>query len=139
MGRRRKCRRVAGLPPTSLFKPQGVPAAGLRGVSLPVEGLEALRLVDAEGLSQEEAAAIMNVSRPTLCRVLAEARSAVARALAGGLAIRIEGGDYEIVGEIAGEIAAGAGNGQGIPVGCGRGRRRCGRAPSGPKRGNGQE
>jgi predicted DNA-binding protein (UPF0251 family) len=78
------------------FKPQGVPLGQLRGVSLDVEGLEAMRLVDAEGLSQEEAAARMRVSRPTLCRVLGAARSAVARALSNGWAIRIEGGVYAL-------------------------------------------
>ncbi len=66
----------------------------MKGVTLPLEGLESLRLIDAEGMSREEAARMMNVSTPTLCRILAEARSIVARALANGWALRIEGGDY---------------------------------------------
>ena len=68
----------------------------MKGVTLPLEGLESLRLIDAEGMSREEAARMMNVSTPTLCRILAEARSIVARALANGWALRIEGGDYMI-------------------------------------------
>lgn len=96
MGRRKKCRLVEGLPETTFFKPHGVPLNKLAGVTLPVEGLEALRLVDGEGLSQEQTAELMQVSRPTLCRILADARQIVARALSKGLAIRIEGGDYAL-------------------------------------------
>ena len=90
MGRRRKCRFVADVPAVTVFKPQGVPMGQLYGVVLGLDGLEAMRLVDSEGLSQEEAAALMQVSRPTLCRILAEARTQVARALSRGWAIRIE-------------------------------------------------
>ncbi len=92
MGRRRKCRNVAGRPEVTVFKPQGVPMTKLYGVVLGLDGFEALRLVDAEGLSQEEAAEAMGVSRPTLCRILGEARSRVARALTQGWIIRIETG-----------------------------------------------
>jgi len=86
--RKRRC--IAQAPPAVFYKPQGVPLGQLRGVTLLLEGFEALRLVDALGLSQEEAAQRMEVSRPTLCRILGEARAAVARALANGWAIRIE-------------------------------------------------
>lgn len=90
MPRPRKRRCIGSAPPATFYKPQGVPLSQLRGAILPVEGFEAMRLVDAEGLSQEEAAQRMEVSRPTLCRMLGEARSVVARALANGWAIRIE-------------------------------------------------
>ena len=90
MPRPRKRRCIRSAPPATFYKPQGVPLGQLRGVILPVEGFEALRLVDAEGLSQEEAAQRMEISRPTLCRMLGEARAVVARALANGWAIRIE-------------------------------------------------
>lgn len=90
MPRPRKRCNIASAPPSVFYKPQGVPLGQLRGVVLPADGLEAMRLVDAEGLSQEQAAQHMGVSRPTVCRILAEARSQVARALANGWAIRIE-------------------------------------------------
>lgn len=96
MGRRKKCRIIGRMPGADLFKPHGIPAAGLRGVVLPVDGLEAFRLVDGEGLSQEEAAERMDVSRPTLCRILADARRTVAKALSEGWAIRIETGDHVV-------------------------------------------
>ncbi len=97
MPRPRKCRQVCRMPVNGFFKPQGVPVQQLRGVVLAVEELEALRLVDAEKVGQADAARQMGVSRPTLSRILSDARHQVARALANGWAIRIEGGDYEVV------------------------------------------
>jgi len=63
------------------FKPIGRPVADLEAETLRLDELEALRLVDLEGLYQEAAAERMGVSRPTLARILGRARSAVARAL----------------------------------------------------------
>ena len=62
----------------------------LHEIFLPLDGLEAMRLIDLEGLSQEEAAARIGVSRQTLGRVLAAARRNVTEALTEGLALRIE-------------------------------------------------
>lgn len=96
MPRPRKCRRVQNNPRHGFYKPQGVPLQDLKGVTLPVEGLEAIRLADAEGMNHETAARQMEVSRPTFSRILSEARHQVARALSNGWAIRIEGGDFEV-------------------------------------------
>lgn len=96
MPRPRKCRMVDAKPGVWLFKPQGIPARLLDEVYLPIEGYEALRLADLEGLRQDEAAAKMKVSRQTFGRILADARRAVADALIHGLALRIEGGDYRM-------------------------------------------
>ena len=51
--------------------------------------LEALRLVDLEGLSQEEAGVRMGVSRGTVWRLLQEARRKTARALVEGRSLQI--------------------------------------------------
>jgi predicted DNA-binding protein (UPF0251 family)/predicted Fe-Mo cluster-binding NifX family protein len=83
-------------PGVRLFKPQGIPARQLEEVYLTVEGYEALRLADREGLRQGEAAERMKVSRQTFGRILAEARKAVAEAIVGGLVLRIEGGEFQI-------------------------------------------
>ena len=96
MPRPRKCRMVDAKPGVWLFKPQGIPARLLDEVYLPIEGYEALRLADLEGLRQDEAAAKMRVSRQTFGRILSEARRSVADALIHGLALRIEGGDYRM-------------------------------------------
>jgi predicted DNA-binding protein (UPF0251 family) len=63
------------------FKPIGRPVGDLEVEPLRLDELEALRLADLEGLYQEAAAERMGVSRPTFARILARARSAVARAL----------------------------------------------------------
>ena len=65
---------------------------------LSVEELEAIRLSDFEGLDQESAANLMEVSRQTYGRILARARRIVSEALVTGKALRIEGGDYEFRG-----------------------------------------
>ncbi len=63
---------------------------------LKLEELEAIRLVDFEGMNQEEAAAQMGVSRKTMWNDLKAGRMKVASALIHGKAIRIEGGSYVI-------------------------------------------
>jgi uncharacterized protein len=90
------CRRVAGKPPSGLFKPAGVPCRSLEEIVLALDELEAVRLADLEGLYQEQAAARMNVSRQTFARIVESARNKVARALVEGKALRIEGGVIEM-------------------------------------------
>lgn len=85
-------RRIATFPGIVYFKPAGVPMRDLEEVVLPLDGFEALRLADKEGLPQLEAARVMGVSRQTFSRILARARQSVATALTHGSALRIEGG-----------------------------------------------
>jgi len=99
MPRPRKCRLVEAAPEVTYFKPQGVPLRELAEVYLPLEGYEALRLADLEGLKQEEAAERMNVSRQTFSRILGEARRTVAEAVIYGLALHIQGGHYVVEGQ----------------------------------------
>ena len=56
---------------------------------------EAIRLLDYEGLMQEQAAERMNVSRPTLTRIYEQARRSMAKAFVEGKMIVIEGGNVE--------------------------------------------
>jgi predicted DNA-binding protein (UPF0251 family) len=88
---------IAGAPACTVFKPAGTPLRELEEILLTLDELEALRLSDAEGLYQEDAAARMGVSRPTLGRVLASARKKVADALVLGRALRIEGGPVALL------------------------------------------
>lgn len=74
--------------------------------------LEALRLVDAQGASQDEAARSMDVSTATLCRILGQARQHVATALCNGHNIIIEGGNVKYAQE-QGRHRNGMGNGNG--------------------------
>jgi uncharacterized protein len=97
MSRPIKCRRVNFLPQVTYFKPAGIPMRNLEEVCLSVEELEAIRLKDLEGLEQEQGAERMNISRPTFQRVLTSARQKIADALFNGKAVRIEGGNFEIL------------------------------------------
>jgi len=89
-------RTIARLPKAVFFKPAGVRARELEQVALGVDEVEALRLVDLEGLSHEAAAADLGVSRQTVGRVLERARRKVADALVNGKAVVIGGGAYAV-------------------------------------------
>jgi len=96
----RPCRRrlVWGAPTVVYFKPQGVPLRMLAEVVLKLDELEALRLADLEGLSQEEAGQRMGVSRATFGRIVESARRKTAQVLVHGMALRIEGGSVKMTG-----------------------------------------
>lgn len=80
--------RVEGPPPSaSAFHPS--PAYCLEPILLDLAELEAFRLVDLEGLSQEEAAKRMGVSRGTVWRLVKSARRKAAQALSEGRPIQI--------------------------------------------------
>ena len=96
MSRRPIERAVAGMPRVALFKPAGVPTRELEQLQLAVDELEAIRLVDLEGLTHEQAAEEMGVSRQTVGRVLERGRAKVAGALVGGKAILIGGGNDRV-------------------------------------------
>jgi len=84
------------MPGVTYFKPAGIPLRSLEEIHLSVEEAEAIHLKDLEGLEQEEAAEIMNISRSTFQRVLSSARKKIADALLNGKALRIAGGNYEL-------------------------------------------
>ena len=98
MARPRKNRMVSFNPDVSYFKPRGIPLRDLEEVRLTVDELEAVRLSDGLGLSQEDAGRRMEVSRATFGRIIQNARKLVADALVNGKAIRIEGGTYRLSG-----------------------------------------
>ncbi|MDH7517809.1 MAG: DUF134 domain-containing protein [Candidatus Thermoplasmatota archaeon] len=101
MPRPRRCRRVGFSPNVTYFKPAGVPLIDLESSVLSVDEFEAIRLKDLEGLEQEEAAQMMNISQPTFHRLLLTARKKIADAIVKGKAIKIEGGNYEIVNSLS--------------------------------------
>lgn len=97
VSRPRKCRTVCHFPDTLEF----IPADGLpQGppVVLTVDEYEAVRLIDREGLSQEQCSERMGVARATVQQIYASAREKLARFLVDGLTLRIEGGDFRLCG-----------------------------------------
>ena len=97
MPRPKQCRCVERTPEVTYFKPRGIPLRDLQEGVLTIEGLEALRLTDLEGLTMQEACQKMHVSRHTFGRTLNEARKVVAEALVRGQALRIGGGSYKVL------------------------------------------
>ncbi|OPY69955.1 MAG: hypothetical protein A4E57_00833 [Syntrophorhabdaceae bacterium PtaU1.Bin034] len=78
------------------FKPAGVRMVELEEVVLGHDEIEAMRLKHLLGLSQEEAGGQMNISQPTLHRLLSSACEKIADAIVSGKALRIEGGNISV-------------------------------------------
>lgn len=83
------------MPKTNEFFPVGNPDCDTT-VILTVDEYEAIRLIDKLGYSQEECGSYMQVARTTVQMIYNSARKKLADALVDGLAIRIEGGDYQL-------------------------------------------
>ncbi|HHQ44746.1 MAG TPA: DUF134 domain-containing protein [Candidatus Altiarchaeales archaeon] len=92
---RPKCVRAVGrMPDCDYFKPRGIPLVELEKVTLSLEEVEAIRLIDIEGLEQEDASQKMNISRRTFGRDLKGARKKISDAIINAKAIEIKGGCY---------------------------------------------
>ncbi|MGC8979552.1 DUF134 domain-containing protein [Caldisericum sp.] len=115
MARPLRCRRVWLLPNFTYFKPAGIKMAKLEEVVLTVDEFEAVRLKDLEELEQEAVGKKMNISQPTLHRLLLSARKKIAEAIVKGKAIKIEGGVYMVAGR--GRLGSGLGRGLGRGLG----------------------
>jgi len=85
-------------PNVTYFKPAGIRMIELTETILTVDEFESVRLKDYEGLDQTEAAKKMNISQPTFHRLYDSARKKIADALVNGKALRIEGGQYMMIG-----------------------------------------
>ena len=96
MARPRKRRRVCCLPESNLFGPLNKEFFEKQSITMTVEEYETIRLIDQEGLTQEECAERMNVARTTVQRIYSGARKKIARSLVDGNTLRIEGGDYKL-------------------------------------------
>jgi predicted DNA-binding protein (UPF0251 family)/predicted Fe-Mo cluster-binding NifX family protein len=90
-------RKVGFFPNVTYFKPAGVPIGVLEEVLLGNDEVEAIRLKNLVGLSQEEAASRMGVSQPTFHRLLLSAHQKLSDAVVNGKALRIEGGNVTSV------------------------------------------
>jgi len=61
-----------------------------------VDEYETIRLIDLEGMTQEECADKMDVARTTIQRIYNDARKKLAKSLVDGNRIQIGGGDYKL-------------------------------------------
>ena len=111
MPRPRKWRRVCCLPEHNLYGPLNGSDMENKIIIMTVEEYEAIRLIDLEGLTQEEAAEKMQVARATVQNIYKDARYKIAESLVNGSILKIDGGDYILYNESE------------RFQGCGRGRR----------------
>lgn len=96
MPRPRKWRRVCCLPDSNKFGPIGRGANADNIINMKVDEYETIRLIDYEGLNQEECAVQMNVARTTVQGIYLEARKKLAQSLVEGKLLLIEGGEYTL-------------------------------------------
>ena len=94
---RPKRNRRMGVPPAMQgFKPFGIPFRNIQKVTLLFEEFESIRLADYDGLTQEQAAEKMNISRPTFTRIYDKARKTIAKAFVESIAVIISGGNVQL-------------------------------------------
>lgn len=93
MPRPQKERMVHKPPLFTEFKPIGISRKYLQQISLSIDEYEALRLADYEGLSHNEAADEMEISRSTFTRLIEQSRKKLANFIVRGASLLIEGGN----------------------------------------------
>lgn len=95
MPRPKKCRRVCFMPTQDRFGPLNSNNHESM-VKMTVDEYETIRLIDYEGLTQDQCAQQMKIARTTVQGIYFEARKKIAAALIEGLELKIEGGDYRL-------------------------------------------
>ncbi|MEA3248557.1 MAG: DUF134 domain-containing protein [Nanoarchaeota archaeon] len=114
--RPRRIKRIFFQPEVTYFKPVGIPMRYLKETVLSFDEIEAIRLIDSEGIGQTKAGKKMKISQSTLSRLLKDGRNKIADAVTNGYSIRIQGGNFKMV----------------QPIGRGRGQGRMGGVAAGP-------
>jgi len=99
MARPRKWRKVCCMPESNLYGPINGLNKANEIITMAIEEYEALRLIDLEGLTQEECAEKMQVARTTVQNIYNDARIKIAESLVNGKMLQIEGGDYKLYSE----------------------------------------
>ena len=100
MTRPKKSRIVARPPLFSVFKPAAYPRSELETLNLTLDEYEAIRLVDFMGLDHGEAAQHLEISRPTVTRLIEQARKKLAEFIVEGRLLTIDGGVIHFAGNI---------------------------------------
>jgi len=96
MPRTTKRRKICSFPNFYGFVPEEADAANIETVMISLDEYETLRLLDYEGLNQEECALRMGVARTTVTSMYESARKKLVSAVVEGKRLRIAGGNIEI-------------------------------------------
>lgn len=94
MSRPTKYRRVCRFPEVIEFYPAGENTG--EPIILTIDEFETVRLIDKEGLSQEECGGQLGVGRTTAQKIYETARKKMSDALVLGRTLKIEGGYFEL-------------------------------------------
>ena len=103
MPRRQRCRWIGSYPDYWEFSPEEIASGS--PVVMTLDEFETIRLLDREGLTQEQCAERMGVSRPTVTAIYDSARKKVAEALVDGKRLQLRGGSYRLHGQSAPNIS----------------------------------
>ncbi len=95
MPRQKRCRRIGSYPDHWRFYSEDN-NADISEVVLSLDEYEVIRLLDLEGLTQEQCAIKMGVARTTVTAMYDSARKKLAELLVNGKGLRISGGNYTI-------------------------------------------
>ena len=101
MPRKPRCRCIGAFPDYWTFGPED-PSA--ETVVMTLDEYEAIRLIDKEGLTQEECAASMGVARTTITGIYDNARRKIAQVLVDGKKLQISGGAYQLHGATPADV-----------------------------------
>lgn len=96
MSRNQNKRTISCIPDFSVFKPKGIVDKNTEVINLNLDELEAIRLIDYQGLYHDVAAEKMNVSRATIGRIVETARKKISDALINGKILNIGGGKVHL-------------------------------------------
>ena len=94
MPRPQRFRRICGMPRHRRFLPED--GYCQEAVLLSLDEYETIRLMDREGLTHEQCAEVMQVSRTTVTEIYAGARKKIAQAIVDGRPLVIGGGQVRL-------------------------------------------
>ncbi len=95
MPRPKRNRKLQSPPAIGGMRPFGGKEKSKEQIHLLLEEYEAIRLADYQNFPQEDAAHMMQVSRPTFTRIYDKARKKMAQALVENKTLLIQGGDVD--------------------------------------------
>lgn len=96
MPRSPKYRKICRFPDYFSFIPEDTEAEDIGNISMSLDEYETIKLLDYEGMNQEECAGSMGVARTTVTAIYDSARKKLAAAIVEGKRLNIKGGHVQI-------------------------------------------